>query len=107
MKNITLSIGGRSYVVACGPGEEGHIAALGQLIDQRLASNPGLANQSETRTLLYLALLLADELHDQQAAPPAPESPAPESIAADEVAEILENLAERLETLAARLESGD
>jgi cell division protein ZapA len=97
MSNVTLTIGGRHYTVACGPGEEQHIAQLGESIDTKLAGVPGLANQTEARTLLYAALLLADELHETGGGTPTP---------SDDGAEALEALAGRLEDLAARLENG-
>jgi cell division protein ZapA len=97
MSNVTLTIGGRHYTVACGPGEEEHIAKLGGLIDAKLAGVPGMANQTEARTLLYAALLLADELDEVRDGAPAP---------TDDGAEALEALASRLEDLAARLENG-
>lgn len=97
MSNVTLTIGGRHYTVACAAGEEAHIEKLGGVIDAKLQGMPGLSGQSEARTLLFAALLLADELHEARggAAPPAASSPA--------VAETLEALAGRLELLASRL----
>ncbi|MFC3097654.1 cell division protein ZapA [Alteraurantiacibacter palmitatis] len=97
MSNVTLDVGGRRYTVACAPGEESHIEALGALINARLAETPGLAGQTEVRTLLYAALLLADEVAEGQKATKGHQT-------APNMAEPLENLAERLELLAARLE---
>ena len=64
MSNVTLTIGGRHYTVACAAGEEAHIEMLGRTIDGKLHGMPNLAGQSEARTLLFAALLLADELHE-------------------------------------------
>jgi len=99
MGNVTLTIGGRHYTVACGDGEEPHIEKLGRLIDAKVSSLPNVAGQSEPLTLLFGALLLADELQElkSQGAPPAAHQ--------DRVAETLESLAESLESLAERLES--
>jgi cell division protein ZapA len=106
MSNITLSIGGRSYTVACAEGEERHVLGLGALIDSKLSSMGDMAGQSETRTLLFGALLLADELHEANGAnranPPSPEPVAPQfsphmALQLDEMATTLENLASRLE----------
>ena len=97
MSNVTLTIGGRHYTVACAEGEEAHIATLGRSIDGKLSGIANLANQSEARTLLFAALLLADELYEAGTAVPG---------ASDgKAAEALEALAERLESLAERLES--
>jgi cell division protein ZapA len=97
MSNVTLSIGGRFYTVACAEGEEAHIEALGRVIDGKLSSLPNMASQSEPRTLLFAALLLADELHELHGG----KAPA----ADPQTAESLESLAETLESLAERLEN--
>jgi len=99
VSNVTLSIGGRNYTVACAAGEEQHVEALGRSIDGKLQGMASLSGQSEARTLLFAALLLADELHELRAGGVA-------SGAADggRTAETLESLADRLERLAERLE---
>lgn len=102
MSNVTLDIAGRSYTIACAAGEEAHVASLGAGIDARLASMPNLGTQSEPRTLLYAALLLADELHDRDKGEPQ----RPQVQEDGSVAQVLEDLAERLESIAASLESG-
>lgn len=95
MSNVNLQIGGRTFTVACAAGEEDHIARLGRMIDDKLQAMGGSAGQTETRTLLFAALLLADELHEiSQGGTPAPPPPPPED----------PQLAQRLETLAAALE---
>ena len=63
MSNITLTIGGRDYAVACDPGEEAQVAKLGAMIDAKLTAM-GTAGQNETRSLLFAALLLADEVYE-------------------------------------------
>ena len=98
MSNVTVTIGGRHYTVACAAGEEQHIELLGRSIDGKLQGLANMSGQSEARTLLFAALLLADELHERDRGPAADE-PDPR------VAETLEALATRLEALAARLES--
>jgi len=99
MSNVTVSIGGRRYTVACAAGEEAHVEMLGRTIDGKLEGMANLSAQAEARTLLFAALLLADELHEARsggASPSAQQSPA--------LAENLEALAGRLEGLAERLE---
>ncbi|HEX7752229.1 MAG TPA: cell division protein ZapA [Novosphingobium sp.] len=115
MSNVTLEIGGRSFAVACAPGEEAHVADLGRMIGSKLAEMEGVTSQGESRMLLFAALLLADELHEARAHPapaaPAP-APAPPPAAAQpagglpDQAEVLEIIAAQLENLAARLEEG-
>lgn len=96
MSNVTIAIAGRNYTIACGPGEEGHIKQLGALIDGKLTGMRNTAGQSETRLLLYAALLLADEAQE-----------ASERVRAAEEAQVLdyEATAARLEALAAQLEN--
>ena len=103
MSNVTLSIGGRNYTVACGPGEEAHIEGLGRTIDAQLSSLPSLAGQSAARTLLFAALLLADEVHELRSGASGRTGAADEGSAT--AAEALETLAGRLESLAEQLEA--
>src|SRR5690349_24591594 len=99
MSNVTVTIGGRHYTVACAAGEEAHIELLGRSIDGKLQGLANLSGQSEARTLLFAALLLADELHERDLGKaPGPPEPDPQMV------ETLEALASRLEGLAARLE---
>lgn len=101
MSNVNVSIGGRQYTVACAPGEESHIEMLGRSIDHKLQGLASLSGQSEARTLLFAALLLADELHETQADRAPASAPASDD---GQAAEALERLADRLEDVAARLE---
>lgn len=106
-RNISLAIGGRNHVISIAPDEEAHLRVLGAMIDQRVGQQ-GLAGQTEARTLLVAALVLADELLAlQNAPPPVPvrEEPAP-PVTADIEARIAA-LADRVEKLAARLEQSD
>ena len=102
MSNVTLSIGGRSFTVACAEGEEHHVAGLGRAIDAKLATMGDMSGQNEARMLLFAALLLADELDEARSGrAPAPANPVP-----SQLAERLEAIATRLENLAASLEGG-
>lgn len=109
MSNVTLTIGGRPYTVSAADGEEAHIEMLGRMIGERVARGAGGAGQSETRMLLFAALMLADELHDlhNQLPPPRIEATQPEPITgmqpAAEVIARIETLAARVEKLAAHL----
>ena len=104
MSDVTLTIGGRRYTLACAEGEEEHIAMLGGEIDARIASLPNASRQSEWQMLLYAALLLADELHEAKdgAASGADEDRSD----LDAVAGSLEKLAQKLESVADTLEDG-
>jgi cell division protein ZapA len=105
MSNVTLSIGGREYAVACAEGEEAHVTGLGQLIDAKLATMGGAAGQAETRSLLFAALLLADELHEARTQLQDLRAQRDSALSSDtELAGWLEQFAGRVENLATRLE---
>ena len=65
MPDVKLSIAGRDYFVACNTGEEQRLLELGAMVDataQKVAG--GARGLTETRGLLFSALMLADRLHD-------------------------------------------
>lgn len=106
MSNVTLTIGGRPYTVSAPDGEEAHIEMLGRMVGERVTRGGGGPGQSETRMLLFAALMMADELHElhRQMPPPPVEGPAPEPAQpAAEVIARIETLAARVEKLAAHL----
>ena len=111
MSNVNLTIGGRSFTVACAAGEEPHVSTLGRMIDDKVSGMGDNGSQSEARMLLFGALLLADELHETRAqlesggASPSV-APVEPLIAGDSVSpEVLDRIAGLLEKLADRLES--
>jgi len=97
MSNVSIEIAGRSYSVACQDGQEAHIARLGQVIDAKLASLGQNVRQNESRTLLFAALLLADEVDELKKRPPAPVAEPADAPALEALADRLEKLAESLE----------
>ncbi len=68
MSEVTLSIAGREYTVACAEGEEAHVARLGQLIDSKLQDLGENLSPQESQNLLFGALFVADELHEEKKA---------------------------------------
>ncbi|QSR18871.1 cell division protein ZapA [Novosphingobium sp. KA1] len=115
MSNVNLTIGGRSFTLACADGQEGHVEHLGRLIDEKAAA-AGAVGQTETRMLLFAAIMLADEVHnlrEQDAAPPpAPPLTSPPAPAASEenaslppeMLDRLAKIADSIENLASLLE---
>lgn len=104
MPDVKLSIAGRDYFVACNAGEEQRLLELGAMVDttaQRVSA--GGRGLTETRALLFSALMLADKLHD--AGSPVAVDKAEPSAAMVQAADTLEDLASRLENLALRLEN--
>ena len=70
MAEVRLTIGGRSHVVACRDGGEADLEALGRRLDAHSAIAARAAGgQGGERTMLYIALMLADELAEAQASP--------------------------------------
>ncbi len=103
MANIDVDIAGRRYNVACRDGEEEHLRSLAAVVDRRAHdAAAALGGLTETRQLLFAALLIADDLKEVRAGmglpDPAPLPPDPA------VAEALERLAGRMEKLADSLE---
>lgn len=103
MSNVPLTIGGRSYTISCQDGQESHIRRLGEVIEEKLSTLHPSVRQNEPRTLLFTALLLADELHElrnRAVAAPAPAAPEEDLLTIP----ALEALANKLENLASSLE---
>ena len=105
MAQMTIKINGYAYTLACADGEEVHLQAMAEQVEDRVTRMKALGSQSgESRLLLQAALLMADELHDlkaemadlRRAKPPA----------ADDVAlqQTLSVLASRAEEIAAEME---
>jgi cell division protein ZapA len=114
MAQVVVEIAGRSYSLACKEGGEDHLRLLAADLGakaERLLDQLGPMN--EPRLLLMAALLLADELHDQRTAAPAPAlpveaplAPVPAVVPAFDpaLADALSGLADRAEALARQLE---
>ena len=103
MANIDVDIAGRRYNVACRDGEEEHLRSLAAVVDRRAHdAAEALGGLTETRQLLFAALLIADDLKETRsgAGLPDPTPPPPDP----RVAEALERIAGRLENLADSLE---
>jgi cell division protein ZapA len=98
MAEVELTIAGRPYKVACRAGEEETLRQAGALVDSKSREAlAGLGTLSESRQLLFAALLLADQIIDGREfeVPKGPD---------DTLVERTERLAERLESLAETLE---
>jgi cell division protein ZapA len=63
---VSVSINGRQYRMACDDGQEGHLTQLAQDLDQRIE---GLRNDfgeiGDMRLTIMAALLIADEMSEQ------------------------------------------
>jgi len=102
MADVTLSIGGHYYTVACREGEEAHLLDMGALIDAKtVEARSAVGGLSEIRQLLFAALLLADELVELRAGTQTG------SQRDTDFAVVLEGVASRLEAAASALEHSE
>ena len=104
MASIDVEVAGRRYNVACRDGEEEQLRSLAAIVDKRSQdAAQALGSLTETRQLLFAALLIADDLKEVRAGAglPDPTPPPPDPAVAD----ALERLAERMESLAETLEN--
>jgi cell division protein ZapA len=122
MPEVLVEIGGRSYKLGCGEGEEQHLMALAARVDGEAARlGHSLGQMGEGRLMLMSALMLADRLSDAEAALQAAERraakaekvaqarPSDGGFGPEQEAEIaagIDALAERIESLAFRIEGG-
>src|SRR5262249_20867713 len=105
MAEVHLTINGRTYPVACDPGEEAHLRELAQYLDRKITDFVRKLGQiGEARLLVLASLMIADELAEARARRPAAEAHG-NGIDTDTLANGLEELAERVEAIAVRLET--
>ncbi len=106
MQQVSVTINGRAYPVACDEGDEERIQALAQVIDGKVSTFARQVGQAgEARLLVLAALVLADELAEANEAlhgQPGAKGDAGES---KDMAAGIDKLAARIEAVAARLES--
>ena len=102
MAKAEIRIKGRSYSVACAPGQEARLIALSHQLDARIEDiAKAVGNIGDDRLLLIASLALLDELdaaHQAQAAAAGPDI--------ERAAHALNDTAARIEALAAKIESG-
>ena len=98
MAEVSLSIGGRSYTIACRDGGEDHLRGLAARVHAKVEEARGaVGNANEIRQLLFASLLLADDVAEAGAGAPVADAALPQALSA---------LAERVEAIADALESG-
>lgn len=68
MAQVTLRVNGYNYLVGCEDGQERHLEAMAETIQRRIDSVKAIGQHGEARLLLLASLLLADDLHDKEAA---------------------------------------
>jgi cell division protein ZapA len=115
MAEVSISLNGRTYEIACDAGQEGRVVDLAAYIDQRLqgiARSGGAYN--DAHLLVLTALVLADELYDaredearQRYSPKAPAASAPAPSKEEEqlLVRLLGDLAKRIDGIAQRVQA--
>ena len=69
MAHVTVTIGGRSYRLACNEGEEPHLEGLARQIDGKIAEIRGQVGEiGDQRLVVMAALTIADELFEARRA---------------------------------------
>lgn len=109
MAQVTVTINGRDYQVACDDGQEAHLARLGAYVDKRAGELvAAVGTVDDARLLVMVSLLLADELSDAyselDAARTADQGVAAKMAAEENLSVNIEKLAQRIENIAERLE---
>jgi cell division protein ZapA len=119
MAEVSVTINGRVYRMACDPGQEDHLARLGRELDQRISQlRDSFGEIGDTRLAVMAAIMVADELaelkrrlrsadQEIQSLKDARERAAQRNEDGERaIAGILEETAERIERLAQGLNSG-
>ena len=109
MSTVTLTIGPKSYTIACAAGEEAHISALGAIIAEKYAQLGAARAPLEAQNLLFAALFLADELAEVRkgnAPTPAP-APAPDQQAIEALRAAIAQLEDDLAAARAAADAPD
>ena len=105
MAQVSVTINGRNYRIACDDGQEAHLTKLAEYIDQRVAELVEAVGQiGDTRLMVMAGLLIADELSDKYDELAELKNNGAAAADTDAIANRVEALAARIETIAARLE---
>ncbi len=118
MGQVNIRVNGYNHTIGCKDGEEQHVQDLVAQLEEKVRVIRSMGGQfSESRMLLHVALLFADEANDlrmdlstlrtqgMMAQPsPAPAEPRPAAPADPQLAERLSRIAERIEGIASAIE---
>lgn len=133
MPEVTVEVGGRSYRLGCGEGQERHLIALAARVDGEAEHLSKMGHMPEGQLMLMSAIMMADQLSTAERAAASAERRAAEAerraamaeaeterrvseaeaaagrVAPErenEIAAGLESLANRIENMAAQLDGG-
>lgn len=109
MGQVTIRVNGYGHTIGCKDGEEQHVQELASQIEAKTRLIRGMGGQfSESRMLLHVCLLLADEAGDMRAEMARMAATGGGGAAATEprLADRLTRIAERIEGLAGAFDAG-
>jgi cell division protein ZapA len=114
MAEVTISLNGRPYEIACDAGQEGRVVDLAAYIDQRLQqiARSGAA-YNDAHLMVLTALVLADELFEAKESPLVRQAKINAPVAApaagreeeQALVRLLDQLTRRIEGIAQRLQA--
>jgi cell division protein ZapA len=106
MANVSVNINGRGYELTCNDGQEAHLKELAGEIDRRVQELVKTVGQAgDSRLLLMVSLLLADELADAGGELDRLQQEQAAGAEDASVAASIEQLTQRIQDIAARLEA--
>lgn len=116
MSEVSVSIAGRDYRLACDDGQEEHLQSLGAMIDTKISDmRKHFGEIGDMRLAVMATIVIADELSEAKKKIAAldekiarlqnadAKAVAESEQQVEQAVDVVENLAERLETLAADL----
>jgi cell division protein ZapA len=87
MAQVTVTIGGRAYKLACNEGEEPHLEELARVVDAKFeAMHRSFGEIGDQRLIVMAALTVADELTEARGRVAALEADAEKIVERDRVA---------------------
>jgi cell division protein ZapA len=106
MAQVTVTINGHPYSVACDEGEEQRIRDLASMVEEKVAGFVQQAPRAgEARLLVLAAIMLADELAEAHDALHRLDARAAGNADDPALADGIDRLARRIEAVAERLET--
>jgi len=99
MSEVSVTIGGRKFRLACNEGEEAHLASLAGMMDEKIGEMRAASGEiGDQRLVMMAALAIADKLTE------ARDEAAAERKRSEEAERHARTLASRLDELGSRLE---
>ena len=108
MAEISITINGRNYGIACDDGQEKRVQELARYVDARLReiARAGAAS-NESHLLVLTAIILADEIADMKSMGSVPQQPVGVKMSDDEeeaIVSAIDLLAARIDQIAGNLQ---